>query len=561
MSSGIVFQDCFKTWRADLDKAKPPQATLDWVLSRLKVVDQDILAETARVDNGRLGIPVYISRCGADAARLLGRDRQMGKGATPIQAQVSAVMELVERYTLHSFFETTQGLLRDYRSIRDKAIPLETLALSVHDPLEDYDRIAAVFERLPLAWVWARNLARGFDRLIPFHWFSQVHGTNGSAAGNTLEEATLQGLCEVVERHVVSEVMFRELRTPSIDPASLTDPVARDLVRKLDKGGIRLILKDFTLGLGIPTVGALAYDPKSFPDRSDLVFTAGTTPHPEKSLIRAVTEVAQLSEDFERKSRYPPTVPRYESLEQAAPILEASTVAACSALPDLSHDNLRLEIEAVVAAMARNGLEPYVTDLTHPMLCVPTVYVTAPGAHFRARTRQGGLLFHLCKLALSTPDQQVAGEAIRMLHEALPDRFETRFFLGLAFEREGRLREAATCHGKALVSGPDRRHVTGIRYHLGLCLAGLEDYGGAVDCLQAGLEAAISESEGLAETHRLLAVCYLKLNEREKASLALGRALELEPGAGMPFARMGEALEQLEQVREYARRLGTWLGG
>ncbi len=41
-----------------------------------------------------------------------------------------------------------------------------------------------------------------------------------------------------------------------------------------------------------------------FPEKSEIVYTAGTTPDPEKALIRAVTEVAQLAGDFNTDSNY-----------------------------------------------------------------------------------------------------------------------------------------------------------------------------------------------------------------------------------------------------------------
>ncbi len=57
--------------------------------------------------------------------------------------------------------------------------------------------------------------------------------------------------------------------------------------------------------------------PSTFPEKSEIVFTAGTTPNPEKSLIRAVTEIAQLAGDFINRTQYRPTLPKYQRLEEA----------------------------------------------------------------------------------------------------------------------------------------------------------------------------------------------------------------------------------------------------
>ena len=63
-----------------------------------------MLAETDRVDTGRLGIPVFVSVCGPEARDIMPTRKQMGKGASPEQAEASALMELVERYSFFSFW-------------------------------------------------------------------------------------------------------------------------------------------------------------------------------------------------------------------------------------------------------------------------------------------------------------------------------------------------------------------------------------------------------------------------------------------------------------------------
>ena len=99
MTSQIVIGDCDKTYRHDQDKAKAPAETVRWVRDCLAKLNLQLLTETRRIDTGRLDIPVYISLCGQDATRLTGTKKQMGKGATPIQSEASALMELIERFS------------------------------------------------------------------------------------------------------------------------------------------------------------------------------------------------------------------------------------------------------------------------------------------------------------------------------------------------------------------------------------------------------------------------------------------------------------------------------
>ena len=96
----------------------------------------------------------------------------------------------------------------------------------------------------------------------------------------------------------------QRISTPLIDPDSATDRLVLEMQSKYAKAGIKVFISDFTLDMGIPSVGALAYDPATFPGQSEIVWTAGTTPSPEKALSRALTEVAQLAGDFNSGSNY-----------------------------------------------------------------------------------------------------------------------------------------------------------------------------------------------------------------------------------------------------------------
>ena len=92
-----------------------------------------------------------------------------------------------------------------------------------------------------------------------------INEFNGPSAGNCVEEALSQGICELVERHVSSQVSHGLLETPGIRLDSVTDPLCRQLLEKYKKHGIEVYASDFTLDTGIPTVAVLAWDPSTFP--------------------------------------------------------------------------------------------------------------------------------------------------------------------------------------------------------------------------------------------------------------------------------------------------------
>ena len=70
---------------------------------------------------------------------------------------------------------------------------------SVDDDSDDFSVAARFYEELPLKWTWAYNLTRDEEILIPFNWFYTINEFNGPSAGNCIEEALLQGICEIVE--------------------------------------------------------------------------------------------------------------------------------------------------------------------------------------------------------------------------------------------------------------------------------------------------------------------------------------------------------------------------
>ena len=295
----IRLTPCPKGYTKDLDKAVSPAQTIAHVRERLAAVKLDILAETRRVDVGRLGIPVYLSVCGADAREIMPTRKQMGKGSSPEQARASALMELMERFAFFSFWQERPHMIRATWSeaetrFGDRLLPLEAMLRSVDDQLAP-EQARRVLDLTPWQFYPATHLLSGRTVWLPLDWFKLLSEFNGTSAGNSAEESLLQGLSELVERHVCCRADRERPQTPTIDPADCDDPILRELLRAFEREGVRLVLKDFSLGMPLPTVAALAWDPATFPQRSEIVFTAGTAASPAKAAIRAVTEVAQLA--------------------------------------------------------------------------------------------------------------------------------------------------------------------------------------------------------------------------------------------------------------------------
>ncbi|MCP4756019.1 MAG: hypothetical protein GY866_34595, partial [Proteobacteria bacterium] len=317
---------------------------------------------------------------------------------------------------------------------------------------------------------------------IPFNWFYAINEFNGPSAGNCVEEAVLQGVCELVERHTSSIISRNRLKTPSIDISSATDSLVLEMARKYKKAGIKLFATDFSLDTGIPSVGVLAYDPSTFPEKSEIVWTAGTTPDPEKALSRALTEVAQLAGDFETGANYVASgLPKFTNPADADFVMHSDKVVGLSSLPDLSDDNIKVEVENCIEALRRINMDVILVDVMHSKLGVPAFYTIIPGAYFRERAAGTSVGMFSAKLIVENGDPDWAVQELHKMDRLLPNKYYIRFFLGLSHLSLNDPSNALTYLGEALELDPKDEDVASIYSYKGICLKELGHYKEAID--------------------------------------------------------------------------------
>lgn len=546
----IILESCPKMYERDLDKAAPPEQTLRNVSAALANVNLDIFAGAERVDTGRLDIPVYMGICGLDARAVMPARKQMGKGSSLAQAQASALMEVMERYAFFSFWAEERNMIRMSWEEAEKRFgdslisPAEILA-SVNDSLDE----KTARKILNLAdWLFypATRLADGQIVWLPLDWFRMLGEFNGSSAGNTAEESILQGLSELVERHACAIADQAGKPLPTIDAANSGDATLDSLLAKFEKEKINLILKDFSGDMPIPVVAALAWDPATFPQKSEIVFTAGAASSPQKAAIRAVTEVAQLAGDFCSNSCYEASgLPKFASLAECQWLLEGPAVPLRH-LPDISASDMAAEIRAALA-----GLEPikvYAAETTSPLLNIPAHYCIAPGLQFRERDRNQSLgLFAGRKLAENAEPRR-ALDALDRLGQLLPDAFYLPFFKGLAELRRGGSAAAICLFEAAIPLQPDAdaRAMACFYAGYGHTLSG--QWRQAIPHLReaAGL------CPGMKEYANLLGVSLYKTGQYGQALECFEKALKIDKGSAIDLANRGLCHELLGKTESAA---------
>ncbi len=559
-----LLSDAFKLPNSEHDKIMSPQETIEQFKVRAKAAKLNILKETRRIDNKRLGIPVYYSVCGHDASRLTGTKKQMGKGVTPELAEASAVMELAERFSLYSFMDNTSNFVNlTYNEIKayseDKqisVIPFDLILKSVHDyNTNDTDTNKLkeqIFSMLKLNWTKAYNYSNNQYIMIPFDWFFMINEFNGSSAGNCNEESICQGACEIIERHVSALICKDKMEVPSIDPSSVTNPSTVELIQKFNSAGIKFYINDFSLNTGIPTVGVIAWDPSTFPKSSEIVWTAGTAPNPDKALSRALTEVAQLAGDFNTASNYVASgLPKFTSLEQASWIFDPIEKGTCpkvkiTDLPDISNQNIKQEISAIINAMKKIGFDLIIINTTDPRLMIPACYTIVPGACFRERAENSSISMFAAKHLHKNLSPRKAFETISKIGELMPNKYEIEFYLGLCLLDMENPEEAISHFKTSMKLNPPSQDIPSICSYTGVCLKELGEYKESIEILKKGI-AVDDEREDI---YNLMGFCYFMLKEHKKSIECFKRVIKLNPSSAIDHASIGSNYRELGDIEK-----------
>ena len=554
MSMKFRLNPAYKEPQSTSDKTMSAGETVRMFTEKSETANLNILDEATRIDNGRIDIPVYFSTCGPDAFSLTGTRKQMGKGATPELAKASAVMELAERFSIYSFLENPDNFITDtYADVQDRAIDFEHIARSVHDQDSGfYVESRQIFSDVEFRWAKAYNLSKNQEVLVPVDWFFLINEFNGTCAGNCNEEAICQGACELVERHVCDIVSKNMPSLPRIDPASAQSGETKELLRKFSDNGIRVVLHDFTLGMGVPTVGAIAWDPATFPAESEIVWTAGTAPNPDKALSRALTEVAQLAGDFNTASNYVASgLPKLDSIEQAEKFLEKSSGPVdLSTLPDISGSNIKDEVMQIIKALEQNGMELFVIETTDPKLGIPAFYCIIPGTRFRERAENSSVAMFTARYIFENHPPEQTYDKLMKMAEMIPDQYYIEFFIGLCRLSEGDPEHALSHLEKAMGLEPSAQDIPSICSYTGVCLKEAGEYERALEVLAVGLEADSERTD----IHNLMGFCNFMLKRHEESIRCFKEVIRLDPGSAIDHASIGSNFRELgdfERAKQY----------
>lgn len=117
-----------------------------------------------------------------------------------------------------------------------------------------------------------------------------ILGTNGLCAGNTPEEALIQGICEIFERYVIKKIYLEGVVPPVIPKDKFQGTSIGEKIDILNKEkSIETIIFDCSLNIGLPVIGILFIDK----NKARYTFSFGGATDPVIALERCLTEIYQ----------------------------------------------------------------------------------------------------------------------------------------------------------------------------------------------------------------------------------------------------------------------------
>jgi YcaO-like protein with predicted kinase domain len=364
MADSIVYHT--GTYRTAL-----PEETWERVLPMLPRFGITRVADITGLDD--IGLPVHVAYRPDGLTFAV----SVGTGATQAQSRVSAVMESIEAWHAENLRLPVSA--RCGAAALDLDYDVRELNLAPRSPLT---------ANVLLDWVAGQGLLTGRSTfaptdlirldLTPFVDYAQALfqvTSNGLATGNTVADAVLHGLVEVIERDSVASYLTRPQHERGyVDPGTCRHPGARRTFEALRAADCTVLVRDITGRVGLPCYAAVVWSP-------DVPISCGGYGcHVDRGIAlgRAMAEAAQTRLALIAGARDDIDSDAYREVARPP---EPSCLAPFPDEPGWVHDG---DLDAVIRHCAAlvatvTGAEPFAVQITQPDIGIPTVKVVAPG--------------------------------------------------------------------------------------------------------------------------------------------------------------------------------------
>lgn len=297
-----------------------------------------------------------------------------GRGLSLEAARASCLMEVVERHSSFAGIDTdgVVGTHRPHPLIHGSRAALQADGLNLLDP--NRLRLEVPYQEEPLYWIEGeQQTADGgiqaiwvpvqcvflFCNLDEPALFSGL-GSTGLASGNTMAEARLSALYELLERDNEAVNPFHPSRCFNVWSE---DEKLRALLEDYRARGIHLQFQDISPVFGIPCCSCFVTHPDGSVSRG-----GGANLDGRRAVLSALTETPYPYPDG------PPSAPGLPDL----PWLQYES------LPNFSTDSPEMDLLIVEETLRANGFSPIYVDITRQDLGIPVVKALIPGFEMMA---------------------------------------------------------------------------------------------------------------------------------------------------------------------------------
>ena len=353
---------------------------------------------------------LYWGRIWIDSIKLICE----GKGTSPALCEASAMAELTERLSAGMFypvfeeqvrfnmpalysqntrrflnFEWMKGYVNAHQDALDDPLGIETLLINeTHLTNEDIKDIKD--SDMCRHWVDGYSLIEQKNIKVPINFVNYIHGSNGMAAGNAIEEAMVQAACEIFERYAQIRIIKPEKSVPTIDRDSINNPFIQDFIHFYEKHHVSVLIKDLSFNGLLPVIGVLYTNHNLQPDRLEhRLLNPGASFNLTEGLTRCFTEGMQgrttfkkPRPNFDKETVHKSHVDDYYMLMRCGVSLkDISFLENGTTVPfkEKKYKDIFDEINAIKTICKHLNTDLIILDHTHPLLDFPVVRIVIPG--------------------------------------------------------------------------------------------------------------------------------------------------------------------------------------
>ncbi len=373
-------------YRTGTHRIRNPQQTLARVSPHMESMGITRIADVTGLDT--IGIPVVMV-CRPNSRSV---SVSQGKGHSLEAAKVSGLMESIESFHAeHINLPLRIATLADLQQT-GSVVDTDRLPQAAGSPFDAH---------FPISWIESTNLIDGSPIWLPYemvhtnYTYPRPSGagcfhasSNGLASGNSIDEATIHGICEVVERDALT--LWQQLNHTAIDRTSLNrqtidSALCQQTLAKLDAAEQDTRIWDITTDTGLPGYFCVIRDRSIHSQHIGI--GSGTHLSREVALLRALHEAVQVRTTYIVGAR--DDITRYEYTDEGRSskheyfqryIDQSSFTADFSRTTDLDTGSVQQDLNQIFKQLRRCNITQVLrVDLRKPQYDINVVRIVVPG--------------------------------------------------------------------------------------------------------------------------------------------------------------------------------------